>query len=146
MSMIATDYDITWGQLELSDLFWLSAMILVSLAPFIMAFRDKTSIALAMVLSLLLVHFVNFSLTLFDGEIFSFKPNHLLSVIPILLTESSSQGNPEHLHRLFTSAWLHADFIHVLGNVLDRILLGTYWWKFGVDSHTPRRWHSCDWS
>mgnify|MGYP001961069893 CR=1 FL=1 len=123
-AMIATDFDITWGQLELFDLFWLSIMILASVVPFIMASRDKTSIALAMVLSLLLVHFVNFSLALFEGDFFSFKPNHLLSVIPILLTESSSQGNPEHLHRLITSAWLHADFIHVLGNVLE--LLG-YW-------------------
>jgi len=123
-AMIATDFDITWGQLELFDLFWLSMMILASVVPFIMASRDKTSIALAMVLSLLLVHFVNFSLALFEGDFFSFKPNHLLSVIPILLTESSSQGNPEHLHRLVTSAWLHADFIHVLGNVLVIALAG----------------------
>ncbi len=123
-AMIATDFDITWGQLELFDLFWLSIMILASVVPFIMASRDKTSIALAMVLSLLLVHFVNFSLALFEGDFFSFKPNHLLSVIPILLTESSSQGNPEHLHRLITSAWLHADFIHVLGNVLVIALAG----------------------
>ena len=50
-AMIATDFDITWGQLELFDLFWLSAMIIASVVPFIMASRDKTSLALAMAVS-----------------------------------------------------------------------------------------------
>ncbi len=30
----------------------------------------------------------------------------------------------EHLHRLFSSAWLHADLVHLLGNLLVIILVG----------------------
>ena len=31
---------------------------------------------------------------------------------------------PEHIHRLISAAWLHADLFHLLGNVLVILLVG----------------------
>ena len=112
------DIDFTWEQLEGLDLFWLTAIIAVSIGPFVSAARNRTSFALAMVLSLLLVHFVQFILSTFEHQIFEFYPIDLLSIIP------SISDDPFHFHRMITSAWLHADFLHVLGNVLVIALAG----------------------
>ncbi len=115
---MARDIDFTWGQLEGLDILWLSVIIVVSVGPFVSAARNKTSFALAMVLSLLLAHFVQFTLRTLEHEIFEFYPIDLLSIIPSISNE------PLHFHRMVTSAWLHADFLHVLGNVLVIALAG----------------------
>ncbi|MBI87893.1 MAG: hypothetical protein CMB67_02540 [Euryarchaeota archaeon] len=112
------DIDVTWGQLEGLDFFWLLVMVIISVGPFISAARNRTSFALAMVLSLLLSHFFRYALRMLDFEIFQFYPVDLLSIIP------SISGDPAHFHRMITSAWLHADFIHVLGNILVIALAG----------------------
>ena len=115
---MARDLDFTWGQLESLDFFWLSVLIIVSLGPFVSAARNRTSFALAMVLSLLLAHFLQYTLSTLEHAIFEFHPIDLLSVIPSLSDE------PSHFHRMITAAWLHADFLHVLGNVLVIALAG----------------------
>ena len=111
-TILVRDVDFTWGQLETADLVWLSFILIVGFWPFISAFQNKTSFALATVLSILMVHFMQFALRIFNGGFFDFYPTDFLSLIP------SVSSNPLHLHRMFTSAWLHGDFLHVLGNSL----------------------------
>jgi len=112
------DLDFTWGQLEQVDFLWLIIMLVCAVWPFISSAKNETSIALAMVLSLLLVHFVHFALTVLKGSYFGFDPVQLLSVIPVLSSE------PSHFHRMVTAAWLHSDFLHVLGNIMVIALAG----------------------
>ena len=81
------------------------------------AARNRDSIALGMVLSIILVHFVQFFLSSFESAL-DFYPVDIFSVIPVLADD------PLHQHRILTSAWLHADFIHVLGNALVIALAG----------------------
>ncbi|MBJ16795.1 MAG: hypothetical protein CMB66_00895 [Euryarchaeota archaeon] len=108
----------TWGALGLLDIFWVAVIFAVSTTPFFSAVRNKTSIALAMVLSLLLVHFVQFTLYTIDHSAFDYDPIDLFSIIPNVYSD------PNQVHRLVTSAWLHADFLHVLGNILVISLAG----------------------
>ena len=117
-TILVRDGDFTWGQLETADLVWLSFILIVGFWPFISAFQNKTSFALATVLSILLVHFMQFALRIFNGGFFDFYPTDFLSLIP------SISSDPLHLHRMFTSAWLHGDFLHVLGNSLIIGLVG----------------------
>ena len=116
--------DLTWGSLETFDYVWVIIFFSVAIWPYISAFRNETSIALATVLSILLVMFVQFTLTLFDNSYFDFYPIDLFGVIPIILVDPSVAGDTFHIHRIVTGAWLHADFIHVLGNVLVIALAG----------------------
>tara|TARA_B100000900_G_scaffold416096_1_gene449055 strand:+ start:8639 stop:9655 length:1017 start_codon:yes stop_codon:yes gene_type:complete len=104
-----------WSDLENSDFILLTVYILVSIIPFINAIREKTSIALAMVLSLLLVMFVRFAFTIIGME---FNEIHFFSLYPFIADD------PSQIYRFFTSAWLHADFIHVLSNILVIGLVG----------------------
>ena len=109
------EYDLYWSQLENSDFFLLSIYILVSVIPFVNAIREKTSIALAMVLSLLLVMFVRFTFSILELD---FNEIHFFSLYPFIADD------PTQIHRFLTSAWLHADWIHVLSNILVIGLVG----------------------
>ena len=112
------DEDWKWDLLEISDLFWISIILTMSLIPFFYAYKDKTSISLGMVLSLLLVHFIQYFLTFSEKNIFSFEPIEIFGLIPALMNEGI------HFHRFVTAAWLHADWIHVLSNILVIALVG----------------------
>ena len=111
------DFDFTWDQLEGADLAWMAFLVIIAVAPLANAARNKDSMALGMVLSIILVHFAQFFLSSFQGTL-EFYPIDIFSVIPVLA------GDPLHHHRILTSAWLHADFIHVLGNALVIALAG----------------------
>ena len=111
----SAEYDLYWSELENSDFVLLSIYIIVSIIPFINSIREKTSIALAMVLSLLLVMFVRFTFSILELD---FNEIHFLSLYPFLADE------PLQIHRFFTSAWLHADWLHVLSNILVIGLVG----------------------
>tara|TARA_B100000959_G_scaffold287304_1_gene370950 strand:+ start:6232 stop:7326 length:1095 start_codon:yes stop_codon:yes gene_type:complete len=132
MESVGIDSDVSWSYLEATDFIWVIVMLSVALGPFISAIRNETSVALAMVLSLLLVMFVQFTLSMMNSQLFEFYPIHIFSVIPAIFTGSqsipavaqSTIGGPAHFHRIITSGWLHADFIHVLGNVLVIALAG----------------------
>ncbi|MBV43619.1 MAG: hypothetical protein CMA54_02410, partial [Euryarchaeota archaeon] len=80
MASVGFDNDVTWSYLEPTDYVWIAILLAIAVGPFITAFRNETSIALAMVLSLLLVMFVQFALSTFDSELFGFDPIHLFSV------------------------------------------------------------------
>jgi len=112
------DIDFLWNHLEAIDFLWIAIIFLVAIGPLVYASWKGDSLALAMVLSLLLVHFVQFFLTTIQHELFDFFPVDIFGLIPVL------SGEPSHFHRMFTSAWLHADFIHVLGNILVIALAG----------------------
>ena len=111
------DLDFTWAQLEGSDLVLMAFLLIIAVVPIVNAARSRDSIALGVVLSIILVHFAQFFLSSFEGA-FNFYPVDIFSVIPILAED------PLHQHRIVTSAWLHADFIHVLGNALVIALAG----------------------
>jgi len=112
------DDDRLWQFLEIQDYLWIVIILVCAILPFITAIRNKTSISLGVVLSLLLVSFIQYALSLFTGEIFSFNPIDIFSLIPALSLE------PGHFHRLVTAGWIHADWIHVLGNILVIALVG----------------------
>jgi membrane associated rhomboid family serine protease len=112
---VTSDHDFFWSDLENSDLIFLSIYIIVALMPFINSYRQKTSVALAMILSLLLVMFVRFSLDLANIR---FNEIELLAMIPIISSE------PDQMYRFVTAAWLHADWLHVLSNILVIGLVG----------------------
>ena len=116
-SVMPRDLDFTWAQLEGSDLVLMAFLIIIAIVPIANAARNRDSIALGVVLSIILVHFAQFFLSSFEGA-FNFYPVDIFSVIPILAED------PLHQHRIVTSAWLHADFIHVLGNALVIALAG----------------------
>ena len=113
--VVTSDSDIFWHELENSDLIFLSMYIIVALIPFINSYRQKTSTALAMVLSLLLVMFVRYVLNLLD---IGFYEIQLLAMIPIY------SDDPGQIYRFVTAAWLHADWLHVLSNILVIGLVG----------------------
>ena len=113
--VVTSDSDIFWHELENSDLIFLSMYIIVALIPFINSYRQKTSTALAMVLSLLLVMFVRYVLNLLD---IGFHEIQLLAMIPIY------SDDPGQIYRFVTAAWLHADWLHVLSNILVIGLVG----------------------
>ena len=123
MASAPSDSDWAWGLLESTDMLWVVAIITVAIWPYISAIRNQTSIALATVLSLLLVMFLQFALETFN---ISFHPIHFFSLVPTIFTDQNipiGEGFG-HYHRIITAAWLHADFIHVLGNVLVIALAG----------------------
>ena len=113
--VVTSDSDIFWHELENSDLIFLSMYIIVALIPFINSYRQKTSTALAMVLSLLLVMFVRYVLNLLD---IGFYEIQLLAMIP------RYSDDPGQIYRFVTAAWLHADWLHVLSNILVIGLVG----------------------
>ena len=103
------------SDLENSDLIFLSIYIIVAIIPFINSYRQRTSVALAMVLSLLLVMLVRFILAIANV---GFDEIELLSMIPKV------SRNPDQVYRFVTAAWLHADWLHVLSNILVIGLVG----------------------
>ena len=89
--------------------------LVIATTPYIVAFKQDTSIALATVLSLLLVTFFQM---IIDMGFLDFTPIAFLSIIPKIA------DHPDQIHRFITCAWLHANWIHVLGNILVIALAG----------------------
>ena len=112
---VTPDNDFFWAELENSDLIFLSIYVIVALIPFINSYRQKTSVALAMILSLLLVMFIRFSSSLVS---IGFNEIEFFAMIPIISDE------PDQIYRFVTAAWLHADWLHVLSNILVIGLVG----------------------
>ncbi len=105
--------------LDWSDILLLTAMLSAAIAPFLWAEHSKTSVALATVLSLLLVSFVQFAESILGGYAMSYS-----WVVDFLGIKPSIMADPAESYRMVTAAWLHADWLHVLFNILVVALVG----------------------
>ncbi|HIN03650.1 MAG: hypothetical protein CXX73_05465 [Methanobacteriota archaeon] len=125
--MTGADYEILWSDLTTGDYLAIALFLVIATAPYVVAVKQQTSLALATVLSLLLVTFYQM---LLEQGLFDFKPQFFLSLIPALASE------PTQAHRFITAAWLHSGWIHVLGNIIVIALAGVpLEQRMG-----PRRW------
>ena len=125
--MAGTDYEILWSDLTTGDYLAIALFLAIATAPYVVAAKQQTSLALATVLSLLLVTFYQM---LLEQGLFDFEPRTFLSLIPVLASE------PTQAHRFITAAWLHSGWIHVLGNIIVIALAGVpLEQRMG-----PRRW------
>ena len=104
-----------WIGLSGSDFLAIGIFLGVASAPYITAVKQGTSVALATVLSLLLVTF--YQMVLGMGFL-DFSAIGFFSLIPACVDD------PIHAHRMVTAAWIHAGWIHVLGNILVIALAG----------------------
>ena len=77
------DLDFTWAQLEGSDLVWMAFLVIIAVIPVANAARNRDSIALGMVLSIILVHFVQFFLSSFESSLDFYPVDIFLSLIHI---------------------------------------------------------------
>ena len=105
--------------LDWPDIVLLATMLSAAIAPFLWAQHSKTSVALATVLSLLLVSFVQFAESILGGYAMSHS-----WLIDFLGIKPSIMTNPFESYRMVTAAWLHADWFHVLLNILVVALVG----------------------
>ena len=107
--------EIYWSDLTPGDFATLGVLLVFAFGPYVYAMRSEVSLALATVLSLLLV-------TFFQAGVYSlglgFDPIAFLSLIPAIAFE------PSMAHRWVTAGWLHAGWLHVLGNILVIALVG----------------------
>ena len=93
--------------------------LVVAISPYVSAKRNDTSFALATVLSLMLVAFLQFSNSFFSGVPMQFDwPIGAFGIRPAIMSD------PIESYRFVSSAWLHADWIHVLSNILVIALVG----------------------
>ena len=93
--------------------------LVVAISPYVSAKRNDTSFALATVLSLMLVAFLQFSHSFFSGVPMQFDwPIGAFGIRPAIMSD------PIESYRFVSSAWLHADWIHVLSNILVIALVG----------------------
>ena len=105
--------------LDWSGIMLLAVILSAAIAPFIWAVRSQTSVALATVLSLLLVSFVQFAESSLGG--FAMSQSWIIGSMGI---KPSIMANPAESYRMVTAAWLHADWVHVLGNIIVVALVG----------------------
>ena len=98
------------------------AFVVAGILPYVSAVRGGTSVALATILSLLLVSFVQFSNSMILGVPIQLGflgwPLEVFGSIP------SISSSPFESYRMFTSAWMHGSWTHVLGNILVIGLVG----------------------
>ena len=96
--------------------------VIAGISPYISAYRGGTSFALATILSLLLVSFVQFSNAMIIGV--PIQLGFLGWPIDIFGTIPSISSSPVESYRLLTSAWMHGGWTHILGNILVIGLVG----------------------
>ena len=94
--------------------FWFGIWVLVALGPMIHSWVRKTPISLGISISLMLSFLLQSILDMALGVDLFFQG----ALVPAV----AFQG--EHIHRMVTAAWLHADIVHILGNLLVIILVG----------------------
>ena len=110
---------VEWADLASVDLLVLGVMVTLATGPYVSASRGETSLALATVLSLMLVAFVQFTYSVLYGV-----PMQFSWMIDLLGIKPGVMGDSAESYRMLSAAWLHADWIHVLSNILVIALVG----------------------
>jgi membrane associated rhomboid family serine protease len=110
---------VEWVDLAGVDLLVLGVMVALATGPYVSASRGGTSLALATVLSLMLVAFVQFTYSVLYGV-----PMQFSWMIDLLGIKPGVMGDPAESYRMLSAAWLHADWVHVLSNILVIALVG----------------------
>ena len=110
---------VEWADLAGTDLLVLGVVFALAVGPYVSAYRDGTSLALATVLSLMLVAFVQFAYSILQGV-----PMQFSWIIDLFGIKPGVMGDPVESYRMLSAAWLHADWIHVLSNILVIALVG----------------------
>ena len=98
----------------MSPWFWFGVWLLIALSPMVHSWYRNTPISLGISISLMLSFLMQSLLEMTIGLNLFVQG----ALVPAVAFEF------EHLHRLFTSAWLHAGILHILGNLLVIILVG----------------------
>lgn len=110
-----------WQFFEPAEWLMLVAMLFAAGIPYFMAIRDKTSLALATTVSILLVYVVQtMTWILWWLGLGWHDPLFALVAVPDLMV------HPGEWHRFISAAWIHSprDATHVLGNALIIALVG----------------------
>lgn len=107
------------GELGISEQIFVIVLFFCCISPYISAYRGNTSIALATILSLMLASFVQFAISVMQGV-----PVEMGWVVSVFGIRPSIATSPVESYRFITSAWIHAGWIHVLGNILVIGLVG----------------------
>lgn len=110
---------IEWADLAGVDMLVIGVMVTLATGSYVSASRGGTSLALATVLSLMLVAFVQFTYSVLYGV-----PMQFSWMIDLLGIKPGVMGDPAESYRMLSAAWLHADWIHVLSNILVIALVG----------------------
>ena len=101
------------GELGIFDQIFVVVLLVCCISPYISAYRGNTSIALATILSLMLASFVQFAVSVIQGV-----PVEMGWIVSVFGVRPSIATSPVESYRLITSAWIHAGWVHVLGNIL----------------------------
>ena len=107
------------GELGIFEQIFVIVLFFCCISPYISAYRGNTSIALATILSLMLASFVQFAISVIQGV-----PVEMGWVVSVFGIRPSIATSPVESYRFITSAWIHAGWIHVLGNILVIGLVG----------------------
>lgn len=107
------------GDLGNFEHFFAIVLFISCISPYISAYRGNTSIALATILSLMLASFVQFAISVLQGV-----PVEVGWVVSVFGIRPSIATSPLESYRFITSAWIHAGWVHVLGNILVIGLVG----------------------
>ena len=98
----------------MSPWFWFGVWAAIAIAPIVHAWIRSTPISLAIGASLML----SFLLQILLESVMNLNLFFQGALVPAIAFEL------EHLHRMISAAWLHAGFLHILGNLLVIILVG----------------------
>ena len=106
---------LVWSEVTITYWFYAAIWLIAVLSPLIHAWIKRTPIALGIGVSLILAWLVQ---SILEWNVGFDLMRALGALLPAWGLESSE------LHRYITAAWLHANTIHVLGNILVIILVG----------------------
>ena len=107
------------GELGNFEQIFVLVLFICCIYPYISAYRGNTSIALATILSLMLASFVQFAISVIQGV-----PVEMGWIVSVFGIRPSIATSPLESYRFITSAWIHAGWVHVLGNILVIGLVG----------------------
>jgi len=104
-----------WSNLTEVGWAFVALFFIAAVAPIVHAWRAKTSVALAMSISLIFAWIIQYISELMTGEIWLSR---------LLALQPSSFLELDQILRLVAPGWLHSGLLHLLGNLVVIILVG----------------------